>query len=184
MRKPYTITIFLCSLGRNLGVTRVLEYPIQPHPNEFLRSAPLYSPNPTLTNTMACFVNIMGFWWIITVSRIYPWIGQYLFIDQSHLIIQDFGQIVRQLKRGSWKAIPDELNRGSLPRTWVLHLSPAFAIVDICFDFNEHISTLPSQLRIYFPYKNKKKSLSDSDEYWDWLITQRFWSLFLGILYR
>jgi hypothetical protein len=27
------------------------------------------------------------------------------------------------------------------------HLIPAFAIVDICFDFNEHISTLPSQLR-------------------------------------
>ena len=27
----------------------------------FALSAPLYSPNPTLTNTMACFVNITGF---------------------------------------------------------------------------------------------------------------------------
>jgi hypothetical protein len=46
---------------RGRGDATALTYPQSLNQRPVRGSVPLYSPNPTLTNTMACFVNITGF---------------------------------------------------------------------------------------------------------------------------
>ena len=56
----------------------------------------LYTPNPTFINTMACFADITGFWWIISILRIYQSMAWPVYLYWP--IFRDFGQIGRKLK--------------------------------------------------------------------------------------